>query len=53
VVDIHVQIEMYGAGEDTLYGIGQVRSKRGGYPCTGGDVRSACTVKKEMNRGQG
>jgi hypothetical protein len=39
VVDIHVQIEMYGAGEDTLYGIGGVRSIRGGYPCSDRDVR--------------
>jgi hypothetical protein len=46
---IHVQEEMYGGRDDTLSGIGRVRSMHGGYPCTGGDVRSACTVKKEMN----
>ncbi len=39
MVDINVQVEMYGAREDTLYGIGRVRSIHGGYPCTGGDVR--------------
>ncbi len=39
MVDIHVQIEMYGGRDDTLSGIGPVRSIRGGYPCTDRDVR--------------
>jgi hypothetical protein len=39
VVDIHVQVKMYGGRDDTLYGIGRVRSIRGGYSCTDRDVR--------------
>ncbi len=39
-------------GGVTISGIGRVRSIHGGYPCTGGDVRSACTVKRRWTAGR-
>jgi hypothetical protein len=38
MVDIHAQLDEHGEG-DKLSGIGRVSSIRGGYSCTGGDVR--------------
>jgi hypothetical protein len=38
MVDIHVQVEMYGGREIHYLGEGRVRSIHGGFACTGGDV---------------